>query len=127
VGYVIVMGREMATSQDFVNWVCSNVLEPLFLKYLLIAEKPAYRKFSSGSVHQTIYFPEVKAFHICMPHISEQRKIVSILDNALEATSRGKQTQKQKLADLDELKQSILQKAFTGQLTSKSSELEAVG
>ncbi len=32
-----------------------------------------------------------------------------------------------KLAALDELKQSILQKAFTGQLTAKSPELEAVG
>ena len=32
----------------------------------------------------------------------------------------------QKLAALDELKQSILQKAFTGQLTSKSKELELV-
>ena len=26
VGYVVVMGREMATSQDFVNWVCSEKL-----------------------------------------------------------------------------------------------------
>jgi type I restriction enzyme, S subunit len=32
VGYVVVMGRPMATSQDFVNWVCSEQLDPDFLK-----------------------------------------------------------------------------------------------
>jgi type I restriction enzyme S subunit len=25
VGYVVIMGRPMATSQDFVNWVCSTI------------------------------------------------------------------------------------------------------
>jgi len=38
VGYVVIMGRPMATSQDFVNWICSDQLDPAFLKYLLIAE-----------------------------------------------------------------------------------------
>lgn len=37
VGYVVVMDRAMATSQDFVNWVCSNQLSPDFLKYLFIS------------------------------------------------------------------------------------------
>ena len=78
VGYVVVMGCEMATSQDFVNWVCSAKLDHQFLKYLLIAESGAFRRFSSGAVHQTIYFPEVKAFHICHPPLAEQRRIVGI-------------------------------------------------
>src|SRR5262245_12449832 len=34
VGYVVVMGRPMATSQDFVNWVCSSALDHRFLKYV---------------------------------------------------------------------------------------------
>ena len=38
VGYVVVMGQPMATSQDFVNWVCSSQLKPEFLKYLFLAE-----------------------------------------------------------------------------------------
>jgi type I restriction enzyme S subunit len=82
VGYVIVMGRPMATSQDFVNWVCSKRLDPNFLKYLLIAEGKNLLRFASGSVHSTIYFPEVKAFHICHPPFAEQRRIVAILDEA---------------------------------------------
>jgi type I restriction enzyme S subunit len=83
VGYVVVMDVPMATSQDFVNWVCSEELDPAFLQYLLIAEGEDILRFASGSVHQTIYFPEVKAFHVCLPRLSEQRRIVTILDRAL--------------------------------------------
>src|SRR5439155_1330918 len=34
VGFVTIMGREMATSQDFVNWVCGPELDPHFLALL---------------------------------------------------------------------------------------------
>jgi type I restriction enzyme S subunit len=85
VGYVVVMDRPMATSQDFVNWVCSPELEPDFLKYLFIAEGDNLLRFASGAVHQTIYFPEAKAFHICHPIRSEQQRIVSLLDAAIVA------------------------------------------
>jgi type I restriction enzyme, S subunit len=64
VGYVVKMGKAMATSQDFVNWVCGDELEPDFLKHLLLAEGEDLLRFASGAVHQTIYFPEVKAFHV---------------------------------------------------------------
>jgi type I restriction enzyme S subunit len=84
------MGRPMATSQDFVNWVCSDSLVPEFLKYVLIAEGKDILRFASGSVHQTIYFPEVKAFHICHPPAAEQQRIVGILDEAFEGIATAK-------------------------------------
>lgn len=74
----------MATSQDFVNWVCSPDLTAEFLQYVLLAEGKDILRFASGSVHQTIYFPEVKAFHICYPPLHEQRRIVAILDEAFD-------------------------------------------
>ncbi|MFM0366194.1 restriction endonuclease subunit S [Paraburkholderia sediminicola] len=79
VGYVVVTGREMATSQDFVNWICSEDLNPHFLKYVLLAEREALHVFAVGSVHQTIYFPEAKAFHVCMPIRKVQDAIVDVL------------------------------------------------
>ena len=58
VGYVVVMGQPMATSQDFVNWVCSPDLHFHYLKYVLLAEKRSFLRFAHGTTHQTIYFPE---------------------------------------------------------------------
>lgn len=79
VGYVVVMGRPMATSQDFVNWVCGDELDWRFLKYVLLAETASLRRFAYGTTHQTIYFPEVKALHVAAPSLAEQQRIVSVL------------------------------------------------
>lgn len=108
VGYVIVMGRPMATSQDFVNWVCSKDLEPEFLKYLFIAEGERLLRFASGAVHQTIYFPEVKAFHICHPPAREQRRIVAILDEALASIAIARDNAERNLQNARSLFESHL-------------------
>jgi type I restriction enzyme S subunit len=95
VGYVVVMGRPMATSQDFVNWVCSAALDYRFLKYILLAEREAFLRFSSGTTHQTVYFPEVKAFHVALPPIAEQQAIsamLSALDDKIELNRRMNET-----------------------------------
>jgi len=79
VGYVVVMGVPMATSQDFVNWVCSDALDYRYLKYILLGERNSFLRFASGTTHQTIYFPEVKAFYAALPSIEVQRQVVDIL------------------------------------------------
>jgi type I restriction enzyme, S subunit len=119
VGYVLVMGKEMATSQDFVNWICTEKLEPHYLKYLLVAEGDGFTKYSSGSVHQTIYYPEVKGFFVCHPDIETQRKIIERAHKITLESQRLEIIYQQKLNALTELKQSILQKAFAGELTTE--------
>ena len=117
VGYVTVMGRDMATSQDFVNWVCGNALLPEFLKLLLLAQGDDIRAFASGSVHQTIYFPEVKAFHICHPPIEVQEKICAAMSRVSVEAASLIERYEAKIADIDDLRQSLLQKAFSGGLS----------
>jgi len=117
VGYVVVMGRPMATSQDFVNWVCSENLNPDFLKYLFLAEgRKGFLRYASGSVHQTIYFPEAKAFHICYPGSQEQLAIVRQCDALLAETQLLATIYQKKLAALEALKKSLLHQAFAGRL-----------
>lgn len=91
VGFVVVMGRQMATSQDFVNWVCGPNIEPHYLKYVLLAENEALWRFASGTTHQTIYYPEAKAFHVCLPPLAEQKRIAEVLgalDDKIELNRR---------------------------------------
>jgi type I restriction enzyme S subunit len=95
VGYVVVMGRPMATSQDFVNWVCSSAIDYRYLKYILISERESFLRFASGTTHQTIYFPEVKGFHVALPPIEEQRAIACVLgalDDKIELNRRMNET-----------------------------------
>ncbi|TCZ85028.1 restriction endonuclease subunit S [Lysobacter sp. N42] len=117
IGYVTVTRNAMATSQDFVNWVCSPDLSPEFLKYVFLAEgRDGLLRFASGAVHQTIYFPEAKAFHICCPDRSEQDRVVARCDAVTAEARRLAGVYQRKLAALDELKQSLLHRAFSGQL-----------
>lgn len=73
-GFVTVMGRPMATSQDFVNWVCGPEIDPFFLAFLLRVSRNYIRSLSSGAVHQTVYVPTVQAFDVCIPHFQSKKR-----------------------------------------------------
>ena len=109
VGYVVRTAKTMATSQDFVNWTCGEKLVAEFLQYLLIAEGDRLLRFSSGAVHKTIYFPEVKAFHVCVPAVSEQRRIVAILDEAFEGIATAKANAEKSLRNAREVFENSIQ------------------
>ncbi|WP_114446919.1 restriction endonuclease subunit S [Halomonas denitrificans] len=83
VGYVVIMGKAMATSQDFVNWVPSDAISSNWLRLVLIAERPAMGRFSKGAVHQTIYYPAWLAMHIALPPLEEQKRIVEKADELM--------------------------------------------
>lgn len=107
------MGRPMATSQDFVNWICSDQLDPRFLLYLLLGEEQSLLRFATGAIHQTIYYPELKAFHICLPALPEQQRIVAILDEAFAGLATATTNVKKNLKNARDLVDSYLAFIFT--------------
>ncbi len=119
VGYCTVMGKEMATSQDFVNWVCSDAIEPDYLMNAFLAEGKHLLKFGKGTTHTTIYFPEVMAFHVELPPLNEQKRIVAKIDALTEKSREAREALDAVPALLDQLRQSILAAAFRGDLTKK--------
>ncbi|HON76248.1 MAG TPA: restriction endonuclease subunit S [Dermatophilaceae bacterium] len=91
VGFVVTMGVPMATSQDFVNWVCGPRLNPRYLHYVLLAEQDSVRRFAHGTTHQTMYYPEAKALQILAPDRPGQDAIVEVLgalDDKIAANTR---------------------------------------
>ncbi|MFZ5727332.1 MAG: restriction endonuclease subunit S [Pseudomonadota bacterium] len=116
VGYVTMMKGSMATSQDFATWTCTEALLPEYLLYALMAEGDDIRRFGMGSTHTTIYFPEIRAFHIALPPVEEQREIVSRLKTALTRADRMEAEAARARALIDRLEAAILAKAFRGEL-----------
>lgn len=119
VGYVVKMGRDMATSQDFVNWTCSEALDPDFLMAALLAEGAEIRRFGEGSTHTTIYFPEVKAFHIDLPPVAEQQRIVAKLDVLTRQLSRARADLDHAAVLIERERLSVLRAGVRGDLTRK--------
>ncbi len=116
VGFVSIMGREMATSQDFVNWVCGPDVEPLFLAYLLRASRDYLHTLSSGAIHQTIYMPTVEAFEVCVPDVSDQKRIAEILDERMADAAGARRAAEEQLAAMNALPAALLRQAFSGEL-----------
>jgi type I restriction enzyme S subunit len=77
VGFSAIMGVDMATTQDFANWVCGPRLRPEYLLYVFRAMKPEFSRLTMGSTHQTIYMPDLHDFRCPLPPIEEQDQIVS--------------------------------------------------
>ena len=96
VGYVTILGKPMATSQDFVNWVPSRAVMSDWLRLVFTSEKDAFNRFSKGAVHQTIYYPEWLSMHVLLPPLAEQRRIVAKVDELMALCDRLEAQQKER-------------------------------
>ena len=117
VGYVTIFGREMATSQDFVNWVCGPSLHAPFLLWLLRASRDFIKGLSTGAVHQTVYMDVVERFRVCLPDLPTQQKTAARLDEAFRTIQQLQSAHKAQLEALDKLPGAYLREAF-GSLTT---------
>jgi len=116
VGFVTIMGREMATSQDFFDWVCGPELNPRFLMKLFQASRDYFRSISSGAVHKTVYMPTAKALEVCIPSIDKQKEIAQFLDNKLSSVETMIASLEAQLAKINQLPSALLRRAFSGEL-----------
>jgi type I restriction enzyme S subunit len=116
VGFVTIMGRPMATSQDFVNWVCGPGLEPKYLLYLLQCSRGYIRDLSSGAINKTVYMPTVKQFQVCVPPVQQQYRIAVAIETRFQASVQANQLIQDRLTALDHLPAALLREAFAGRI-----------
>ncbi len=113
IGYAVRLGESMATNQGFFNWICSDDLNPKYLQYALMSEINFLERIAYGAAHHTIYFPELKAFHICMPNRKAQDRIVDSIDKAFAAIDQAKSNVEKNIQNAKELFQSTLNEIFS--------------
>ncbi|MDD4607192.1 MAG: restriction endonuclease subunit S [Patescibacteria group bacterium] len=94
-----------------------NSVDPHYLKFVLMSFVEQINKLSKGSAYNALTIEKIEKHRIFLPlSITEQKSIVAKLD-ALSAETRKLETiYQQKLADLEELKKSVLKRAFSGEL-----------
>ncbi|MFL4972660.1 MAG: restriction endonuclease subunit S [Microvirga sp.] len=116
VGFVTVMGRPMATSQDFVNWVCGPELMPWFLAHALLASRDYLRSLAAGAIHKTIYMPMVRSFRTCMPPLELQKAILKRIEQARSVVHHARASIHAQSEAIDRLEPAVLRAAFQGRL-----------
>jgi type I restriction enzyme S subunit len=113
VGYSAIMGRDMATTQDFINWVCKPELNPEFLLYVLRAMRKEFDRLMMGSTHQTIYMPDVAKLMMPLPPVDEQKEIIAFLDRETGKIDALIAEQEKLIALLAEKRQATICNAVT--------------
>lgn len=125
VGVCGILSRPMATSQHFVNWVCSDSLLPLYLLFVFRGPmQDEFERLTNGATLRTIGLPDVKSFRVPLPPVEEQQAITCMI---LQETANldgliGKQGEQ--IATLREYRQALISAAVTGKIDVRR-EVEA--
>lgn len=107
VGFSAILGADMATTQDFVNWVCGPRLQPEYLLYVFRSMEQEFQRLTMGSTHQTIYMPDVSRFELPIPSLEEQARIVAFIRRET-AKIDGLVAKKERLIELLQEKRTAL-------------------
>jgi type I restriction enzyme S subunit len=116
VGFSAIITKPMATTQDFVNWVCGPRIAPEFLLYVFRAMTQEFERLRFGSVHSTIYMPDVRRFSTPVPPGVEQARIVADVRNQLARLRALRSLTEQQIDKLKEYRQALISAAVTGKL-----------
>lgn len=131
VGYSAIMGAEMATSQDFANWICGPTLHPEFLLYVFRSMQGEFGRLMMGSTHNTIYMPDIQSLRFAQPPLDEQLSIVEFLDRETSKIDALVAEQRRLIELLKEKRQAVISHAVTKGLNPdapmKPSGIEWIG
>ena len=87
-----------------------------FLYHFLSTKVEENLRISAGTAQPNLSTEQIKEFVLPLPSVDEQKHIVDALDSLLKETQHLTRLYERKLAALEELKKSLLHKAFSGEL-----------
>lgn len=115
-GYLCGTGSFFIKSSD-------RVLGDYLVRYLRSAAgKKRLEQIASGAVMLNLSNAELSNFSLYFPPVDKQKEIVREIGEVSEKIEAMALVYQDKLLALDELKKSILQKAFSGELTQKNNQ-----
>ena len=116
VGFSAILGVDMATTQDFVNWICGPSLQPEYLLYVFRSMGTEFRRLTMGSTHQTIYMPDVGGFSTPIPPVPEQNQIVNFIRKETVVTDALIAKVGQAIDHLKDFRTALISAAVTGKI-----------
>ena len=112
-------------SSEYIVFRCPENIVPEFLFYFLsrVSLREEGKKYMSGAVgHKRVSKDWIENYIFSFPKFKEeQQTIVRQLDALRAETQKLEAVYQKKIDDLEELKKSILQKAFAGELKTEKS------
>ena len=123
-GMVAMLRIKATCNQSLVSIYPKNTEEIVseYIYHCLNSRYDEIRKITgdTGNDRRGLNMPLIRSIKLSYPKaISEQRKLIEKFNSLLVETKKLESLYQEKLSDLEELKKSILQKAFSGELRTK--------
>ncbi len=100
----------------------TNEVSPRFLYWYIVAEAAGRRQLNNmayGAGKPGLNLENIRSVLVPLPELSEQEKIVELIEDKLSSVDQLDQTLTTSLQKSEALRQSILKKAFSGQLVAQ--------
>ena len=113
----------LSTSLTYYRCDLSHILPEYLAHYMRSPEfKDQYEAIMRQSTRNQVPITKQREFFHVIPPLDEQRRIAKKLNSLRGEVTRLEAIYNERLARVSDLKQSILQKAFSGELTSPPSQ-----
>jgi type I restriction enzyme, S subunit len=119
-----ILDREAAFNQAVAGVKPNNEIDLTFILHAINSVKPELLNLRRGVRQKNLSLQKIKDIVLAVPKLQEQQLVVRRLACMSKETQRLEAIYRQKLTALNELKQSILHKAFTGELTADKADLK---
>ena len=111
-----ILDREATFNQAIAGVEANKKIDLIFILNSINSIKPEILNLRRGVRQKNLNLTKIKNIPIFLPPIDQQKQIVKKLNTLQEETKKLESIYTQKLLDLEELKKSLLQKAFNGEL-----------
>ncbi|RZJ34739.1 MAG: restriction endonuclease subunit S [Flavobacterium sp.] len=125
---VVIMTEPNFAIKNVALFKVPSCQDSYFLKYLLSTKTVINRMRSDakGTTQKFVGLNYLRNFRIFIPPLEQQRAIVKKLDRLSFETKKLESIYSKKIEDLEEFRKSLLQKAFSGELTANEVTLADV-
>ncbi len=119
IGYVAIAQNEISTNQGFKNLTPNESVISEYVYYYLLGSKNLAEQSASGTTFKEISATAFSNLPIPLPPLSEQNLIVAEIDRRFAIVDKTLNLIDKSIQNAKNLKQSILKKAFSGELRSE--------
>jgi type I restriction enzyme S subunit len=112
IGYVAINEKEMATNQGCKGLIPSEIINVKYLYYFLKNSTDLLNNLGSGTTFKELSGTKLAGISLPVPSLSEQRRIVKILDETFEEIEKTKKNIEKNLQNSKELFESYLNNIY---------------
>ncbi len=116
IGYLAINTIEMATNQGCRGIIANEIINNYYLFYFLKNSIDLLNELGVGTTFKELSTKALSSIEIPIPPLKQQKQIVAKLDALQKQTQSLESNYQNQLKSLEDLKKSLLEKAFSGGL-----------